>query len=154
MKWNLVYFVQGFMHSLRWLQSPGIITCKSVLVPLAHAIISMLGLAPMFILLQTRSFICKQNKCIQFRQHHILMTITIITKKQKYLVISLACASSSNWSSMYSIRGCGCNNYIDVLINPPRCFSHADEGRSGDDFDGRGGGRWPSSAMSVPHSRG
>ena len=27
-----------------------------------------------------------------------------------------ACASSSNWSSMYSSRGCGCNNCIDVLI--------------------------------------
>ena len=32
-------------------------------------------------------FICKQNKCIQFRQHHILMNIRIITKKRKYLVI-------------------------------------------------------------------
>ena len=116
MKWHLVYFVQGFMHPLWWLQSPEIITCNSVLVPLAHAIISMLVLAPMFILLQARPFICKQNKCIQFRQHHILMNIRIITKKQKYLVIQLACASSSNWSSMYSSRGCGCNNGIDVLI--------------------------------------
>ena len=43
MKWHLVYFVQGFMHPLWWLQSPEIITCNSVLVPLAHAIISMLG---------------------------------------------------------------------------------------------------------------
>ena len=24
--------------------------------------------------------------------------------------------SSSNWSSMYTSRGCGCNNCIDVLI--------------------------------------
>ena len=87
MKWHLVYFVQGFMHPLWWLQSPEIITCNSVLVPLAHAIISMLVLAPMFILLQARPFICKQNKCIQFRQHHILMNIRIITKKRKYLVI-------------------------------------------------------------------
>ena len=45
MKWHLVYFVQGFMHSLWWLQSPEIITCNSVLDPLAHAIISMLVLA-------------------------------------------------------------------------------------------------------------
>src|SRR3954469_8039461 len=116
MKWHLVYFVQGFIHSLWWLQSPEIITCNSVLVPLAHAINSMLVLAPMIILLQARPFICKQNKCIQFRQHHILMNITIITKKRKYLIIQLACASSSNWSSMYSSRGCGCNNGIDVLI--------------------------------------
>ena len=61
MKWHLVYFVQGFMHSLWWFQSPGIITCNSVLVPLAHAIISMLVLAPMFILLNrggvSRSFV-------------------------------------------------------------------------------------------------
>ena len=28
-----------------------------------------------------------KNKCIQFRQHHILMNIRIITKKRKYLVI-------------------------------------------------------------------
>ena len=61
MKWHLVYFVQGFMHSLWWLQSPEIITCNSVLVPLGHSIISMLVLAPMFILLQARPFICKQN---------------------------------------------------------------------------------------------
>ena len=36
MKWHLVYFVQGFMHPLWWLQSPEIITCNSVLVPLGH----------------------------------------------------------------------------------------------------------------------
>ena len=118
MKWLLVYFVQGFKHSLWWLQSPGIITCNSVLGPLAHAIIFLLELAPRFIfLVQTRPFICKKNKCIQFRQYHILMNISIITKKRKYLIIQLACASSSNWSSMYSSRGCGCNNGIDVLIN-------------------------------------
>ena len=88
MKWHLVYFVQGFMHPLWWLQSPEIITCNSVLVPLAHAIISMLGLALVFIpLIHARPFICKQNKCIQFRQHHILMNIRIITKKRKYLII-------------------------------------------------------------------
>ena len=88
MKWHLVYFVQGFMHPLWWLQSPEIITCNSVLVALVHVIISMLDLAPMFIpLVQARPFICKQNKCIQFRQHHNLMNIRIITKKQKYLVI-------------------------------------------------------------------
>ena len=117
MKWHLVYFVPCFMHSLWWLQSPGIITCNSVLVPLAHAIISMLDLAPMIILFfQARPFICKLDKSIQFRQHHIITNIRIITKKQKYLVIQLACASSSNWSSMYSCRGCGCNNGIDVLI--------------------------------------
>ena len=82
MKWHLVYFVQGFMHSLWWLQSPEIITCNSVLDPLAHAIISMLGLAPVFIpLIHARPFIYKQNKCIQFRQHHILMIIRINTKK-------------------------------------------------------------------------
>ena len=76
------------MHSLWWLQSPEIITCNSVLVPLAHAIISMLGLALVFIpLIHARPFICKQNKCTQFRQHHILMNIRIITKKRKYLVI-------------------------------------------------------------------
>ena len=70
------------MHSLWWLQSPEIITCNSVLVPLAHAIISMIDVAPMFILLvQTRPFICKRDKCIQFRQQHILMNIRIITKK-------------------------------------------------------------------------
>ena len=28
----------------------------------------------------------------------------------------MACASSSYWSNMYSSRGCGCNNGIDVLI--------------------------------------
>ena len=44
------------------------------------------------------------------------MNIIIVTKKRKYLLIQLACASSSNWSSMYSGRGCGCNNGIDVLI--------------------------------------
>src|SRR4051812_32762827 len=113
------------MHSLWWLQSPGIITCNSVLVPLAHANISMLGLAPRFIfLVHGRPFICKKNKCIQFRKHHILMNIGIVTKKRKYLIIQLACTSSSNWSSMYSSRGCGCNNGIDVLITrPPRpCF--------------------------------
>ena len=105
------------MHSLWWLQSPGIITCNSVLVPLAHAIISMLELAPRFIfLVQDRPFICKKNKCIQFRQHHIVMNIRIVTKKRKYLIIQLACASFSNWSSMYNNMGCGCNNGIDVLI--------------------------------------
>src|SRR3954462_4646027 len=123
MKWHLVYFVQGFMHSLWWLQSPEIITCNFVLVPLAHAINSMLVLAPMIILLQARPFICKQNKCIHFRQHHILMNIRIITKKRKYLIIQLACASSSNWSSMYSNKGCGCNHGIDVLITKARPFS-------------------------------
>ena len=87
MKWHLVYFVQGLMHALWWLQSPGIITCNSVLIPLAHTIISMLVLNLVFILLPARPFICKQNKCIQFRQHHILMNIRIITKKRKYLVI-------------------------------------------------------------------
>ena len=51
MKWHLVYFVPCFIHSLWWLQSPGIITCNSVLVPLTHAIISMLELAPRFIFL-------------------------------------------------------------------------------------------------------
>src|SRR3954462_2644006 len=121
MKWHLVYFVHGFMHSLWGLQSPGIITWNSVLVPLAHAIISMLELAPRFIfLVQARPSICKQNKCIQFRQHHIFMNIRIVTKKRKYLIIQLACASSSNWSSMYSSRGCGCNNGIDVLITAAR----------------------------------
>src|SRR3954462_8740358 len=119
MKWHLLYFVQGFMHSLWWLQSPEIITCNSVLDPLAHAINSMRVLAPMFILLQARPFICKQIKCIQFRQHHILMNIRSITKKRKYLVIYLACASSSNWSSICNSRGCGCNNGIDVLIMLP-----------------------------------
>src|SRR6187399_2721225 len=117
MKWLLVYFVQGFSHSLWWLQSPEIIHCNSILVPLAHAIISMLDPAPMFILLvQARPFICKQDKCIQFRQYHILMNIRTITKKRKYLVIQLACASSNNWSSMYNSRGSGCKNGIDVLI--------------------------------------
>ena len=117
MKWHLVYFVPCFMHSLWWLQSPGIITCNSVLDPLAHVIISTLELVPRFIfLVQARPFICKQDKCIQFRQHHILMNIRIVTKKRKYLIIQLACASSSNRSSMYSSRGCGCNNGIDVLI--------------------------------------
>src|SRR3954471_10224638 len=117
MKWHLVYFVQGFIHSLWWLQSPEIITCNSVLVPLAHTINSMLVLAPRFIfLVHGRPFICKQNKCIQFRRHHILMNIGIVTKKRKYLIIQLACTSSSNWSSMYSSTGCGCNNGIDVLI--------------------------------------
>ena len=105
------------MHSLWWLQSLGIIPCNSVLVSLAHAIISMLELAPRFIfLVQARPFICKQNKCIHLRQHHIHMNIRMVTKKRKYLIIQLACASSSNWSSMYSSRGCGCNNGIDVLI--------------------------------------
>ena len=47
------------------------------------------------------------------------MNNRIITKKRKYLVIQLVCASSSNWSSMYSSRGCGCNNGIDVLIILP-----------------------------------
>src|SRR6266536_775287 len=118
MKWRLVYFVQGFIHSLWWLRSPEIITRNFVLVPLAHAIISVLGLAPVFIpLVHARTFICKQNKCIQIRQHHILMNISIVTKKRKYLVIQLACTSSSNWPSMYSSRGCGCNNGIDVLIS-------------------------------------
>jgi len=88
MKWHLLYFVQGFMHSLWWLQSPEIITCNCVLDPLAHAIISMLELAPRFIfLVQASPFICKQNKCIEFWQHHILMNIRIVTKKRKYLVI-------------------------------------------------------------------
>ena len=105
------------MHSLWWLQSLEIITCNSVLDPLAHAIISTLELVSRFIfLVQARPFICKQDKCIQFRQHHILMNIRIVTKKRKYLIIQLACASSSNWSSVYSSRGCGCNNGIDVLI--------------------------------------
>ena len=61
-KWHLVYFIQAFMHLLWWLQSPEIITWNSVLVSLAHAIISMLVLAPMFILLQARPFTCKKNK--------------------------------------------------------------------------------------------
>ena len=88
MQCHLVYLVQGFTHSLWWLQSPEIITCNSILVPLAHAIITMLDVAPMIILLVlARPFICKQHKCIQFRQHHILMNIRIITKKRKYLVI-------------------------------------------------------------------
>ena len=77
MKWHLVYFVQGFMHPLWWLQSPEIITYNSVLVPLAHAIISMLVLAPMLILLKARPFICKQNKCIQFRQHLVLEYVCV-----------------------------------------------------------------------------
>ena len=117
-----MYFVQGFMHSLWWLQSPGIITWNSVLVPLAQAIISMLELSPRFIcLVQARPFICKENKRIQFREHHILIYIRIVTKKPKYLIIQLVCASSSNWSSMYSSRGCGCNNGIDVLIRKGPC---------------------------------
>src|SRR6266496_1083354 len=120
MKWHLVYFVQDFMHPLWWLPSPKIITCNSVLVPLAHAIISMLGFALVFIpRVHARPFICKQNKCIQIRQHHIPMNIRIVTKKRKYLIIQLACTSSSNWSSMYSSRSCGCNNGIDVLTNKP-----------------------------------
>src|SRR5215216_2752560 len=120
MKCHLVYFVEGCMHSLWWLQRTEIITCDSVLVPLAHAIISMLGLAPVFLpLVHGRPFICKQNKCIQIRQHHILMNIRIVTKKRKYLIIQLACARSSNWSSMYSSMSCGCNNGIDVLIILP-----------------------------------
>ena len=49
------------MHALWWLQRPEIITCNSVLVSLAHAIISMLVLAPMFILLQARTFICDED---------------------------------------------------------------------------------------------
>ena len=106
MKWHLVYFVQGFMHSLWWLQSPEIISCNSVLDPLAHAIISMLELVPRFIfLVQAMPFICKQNKCIQFRQDHILKNIRIVTKKRKYLIIQLACVSSSDWSSMYLETG-------------------------------------------------
>ena len=62
MKWHLVYFVQGFMHSLWWLQNLEIITCNSVLDPLAHAIISTLELVPRFIfLVQDRPFIYKQE---------------------------------------------------------------------------------------------
>ena len=84
MKWHLVYFVQGFMHFLWRLQSPEIITCNSVLDPLAHAIISTLELVPRFIfLVQARPFICKQDKCIQFRQHHILMNIRIVYQETK-----------------------------------------------------------------------
>ena len=44
------------------------------------------------------------------------MNIRIVTKKRKYLIIQLACASSSNWSSICNSRGCVCNNGIDVLI--------------------------------------
>ncbi len=36
MKWHLVHFIQGFMHSLWRLQSPEVITCNFVLDPLAH----------------------------------------------------------------------------------------------------------------------
>ena len=101
------------------LQSAQICTRNAILDPFARAFISMLDPAPVFIpLVQARPFISNQHKCIQFRQHHILMNIRIVTKKRKYLVIQLACASSGNWSSMHSSRGCGCNNGIDVLIIP------------------------------------
>ena len=83
MKWHLGQFIQGFLHSLWWIQSPEIITCNSVLDPLVHAMISMLGIATVFIPhMHARPLICKQKKCIQFRQHHILMNIRIITKKR------------------------------------------------------------------------
>ena len=58
------------------------------------------------------------------------MNIRIVTKKQKYLIIQLACASSSNWSSMYISRGCGCNNGIDVLITREEREEH-EEGNEG-----------------------
>ena len=101
----------------RRLQSAQICTRNAILDPLARTFIFMVDPAPVFIpLVHARPFISNQHKCIQFRQHHILMNIRIVTKKQKYLVIELACASSSNLSSMYSSRGRGCNNGIDVLI--------------------------------------
>ena len=83
MKCYLVYFVQGFLHPLWWLQSPEIITCNSALDPLLHAIISMLGLALVFIpLIHARPFICKQKKCIQFKQHHFSWTLESLPRNK------------------------------------------------------------------------
>ena len=111
-------------RSSRRLQSTQICTRNAILDPFAHAFISMLDPTPVFIpLVHARPFISNQHKCIQFRQHHNLMNIRIVTKKRKYLVIQLACASSTNWSSMYSSRGCGCNSGIDVIINCLRTLS-------------------------------
>ena len=46
------------------------------LLGLAHAIISMLGLAQVFSpLIRAMPLTCKQNKCIQLRQHHILLNM-------------------------------------------------------------------------------
>src|SRR6266536_3000242 len=104
-------------RSSRRLQSAQICTRNAIRDPFTRAFISMLDPAPVFIpLVHSRPFISNQHKCIQFRQRHILMNTRIVPKKRKYLVIQLACASSSNWSSMYSNRGFGVNNGIDVLI--------------------------------------
>jgi len=118
MKGHLVYFIHvlvghhgGFKVLKYALEMP-------LWIPFAGAFISLLDPAPVFIpLIHARPFISNQHKCIQFRQHRILMNARIFTRKRKYLVIQLACTSSSNWSSMYSSRGYGCNNGIYFFIN-------------------------------------
>ena len=39
-------------------------------------------------------------------------------------------------------------------MHPSRCFTHAEDGRSGDGLDGGGGGHQPSLAVSAWPSRG
>src|SRR3954466_1944973 len=110
------YFISSW-----WLQSTKISSKNSVLVPVAHAFISMLDHAPMFILLvHARSFICQKQKYIYVRQHHIHMNIRNIIKKRKYLIILLACASSSSRSNVCSSMGYGCNCGSHVLITRPQ----------------------------------
>src|ERR1043165_1702520 len=116
--WQLVSFVQVFMHALWWLQRAEITTGSSIVLSRARTSFSMLDPAPMTILLvHARSFIHKTNKSIYFRQHHMFMNIRRIRKKRKYLIIELTCACSSDWSSMCNWRRCGCNiSSRDVLI--------------------------------------
>src|SRR3954468_3441006 len=80
----------------------------------------MLEHAPMIILLvHARSFIYQQPKYISIRQYHIHINIKNITKKRMYPIIYLMCTISSNWSSRYFSRGCGCNYGSHVLIILP-----------------------------------
>ena len=75
-----------------------------------YAFFPMFTLAPFCIpSILARSFILEQDKSVPLRQNHMFIYIRGICQERKYLIIQLACASSSNWSNCSS----------DVLIIPP-----------------------------------
>jgi hypothetical protein len=62
------------------------------------------------------SIILKHKKHILFRQYHMLMYVRNSSKKQKYLIVKLACTSSCERSLYCCCRCSGCINMCDVLI--------------------------------------
>ena len=112
------------MHSLWWLQSPQIITCNSFLDTLAHAIISTLELVPRFIfLVQARPFICKQNKCIQFR--HDVEHPMDITMSRVRLASDTCDIYLTNPKVNHLIYTCSLDPFEDgILLDTPLVCMH------------------------------